>query len=47
MLKHKFDIVAVSKSWLSESTTVLYDIDDDKHYSNYKEEKQGVEYHCL
>ncbi len=28
LLKHGFDIVAVSESWLRESTTDLYDIDE-------------------
>ncbi len=41
LLKHKFDIVAVSESGLSESTTDLYDIDAYKHYYNYREEKTG------
>ncbi len=41
LLKYKFNIVGVSESWLSESTTDLYDIDYYKYYYNYKDEKTG------
>ncbi len=30
MLKHKFDIIAVSESWLNELTANLYNMDDYK-----------------